>query len=124
MLLKYCTNDIGMVKGPLFQVIYDYKNEPRKTRSDKKPTGTNGAIDLAEFLNQKDMKTKLYDKRGFYVVEANSEHIMKFGICGLSGKAGSYNRLWQYIHMYGFKTDTDPCTGVKLGSFKYRSSGA
>ena len=91
-------------------VIYDYRESLRgRTRSKKDTT-----VELGPWLNLETNKRRLYNTRMFYIIKPNIDDTIKFGIGGLDGKSGSYGRLKQYILEYGYTTELNPCTGVRL----------
>jgi len=93
-------------------VLFDYRKNLGKTRS-KTKNDTN-SVELHEWINNETNKRRIYDTRCLYIIKANQENIIKWGISGTTGKAGSYGRLAQYIHYYGVSSDLNPCAGVKL----------
>ena len=58
---------------------------------------------------------KILNKRIFYVVRPNLEDdVTKFGIGGMDGGEGAYNRLNQYVITYGKNSRRNKCVGVLL----------
>jgi hypothetical protein len=94
-----------------WKVIFDYRLK-RRTRSDVK--GEKGFIELGPWLDVEANKKLIYNKRLFYVVKANADDIIKFGIAGLDGKSSGWGRLHQYINYHGEATELNHCSGIKL----------
>lgn len=91
-------------------VIYDYRESLRgRTRSKKDTT-----VELGPWLNLETNKRRLYNTRIFYIIKPNIDDVVKYGIGGLEGKSGAWGRLHQYILEYGYATELNPCTGVRL----------
>ena len=99
------------MSGNTWKVIFDYRLK-RKTRSDTK--GENRFIELGPWLDIEANKKLIYNKRLFYVVKANADDIIKFGIAGLDGKSSGWGRLHQYINYHGEATELNHCSGIKL----------
>lgn len=89
------------------KVFFDYR--AGKTRSSKNKT-----IELGPWLDLQSTKKMLYDYRCFYVLKPNIDSMVKFGIAGLDGKAGAWGRLHQYINEYGYETELNKCSGIRL----------
>lgn len=90
------------------RVIFDYRDK-RATR-----TSPTTSVDLAVWLEDEANKKKIYNLRTFYIIKPNADDVVKFGIAGLDGKAGSWGRLHQYINEYGEASDLNVCAGVRL----------
>jgi len=91
-------------------VIYDYRESLRgRTRSKKDTT-----VELGPWLNLETNKRRLYNTRIFYIIKPNIDDVVKYGIGGLEGKSGAWGRLHSYINEYGYATELNPCTGVRL----------
>ena len=103
-----------------FQVIFDYRTNGTttttlgRTRSKKAQTKSTQSVELAPWLLLKENQEKIYDKRLFYALKANSEDVVKFGVAGTTGKSGANGRLRQYLHTYGESEDMNRCMGVQL----------
>jgi hypothetical protein len=93
-----------------FTVIFDYRNA-RKTRRSGQDHGT---VELGPWLDVEANKRRVYNTRCFYVLKPNADDVVKFGIAGLEGKASCWGRLHQYINEYGYATELNPCTGIRL----------
>jgi hypothetical protein len=93
-----------------FKVFHDYRSI-RKTRNS---TNT-GMPDLGTWLDEEKNQEDIYNYRLFYVLKSNADDVVKFGIAGYQGgKSGAWGRLHQYINEYGYSTDLNPCSGIKL----------
>ena len=89
------------------KVFFDYRKQ-RATRSN--PVRT---VDLDNWLQTNKSTTNHY--LCFYVIKANADELIKFGIAGTRGEmTGAWGRLHSYINTYGRKTDLNDCLGVNL----------
>jgi len=93
-------------------VLFDYRKNLGKTRS-KTKNDTN-SVELGPWLNVESNKRRLYNTRVFYIVKPNADSVCKYGVGGLEGKSGAWGRLHSYINEYGYATELNPCTGVRL----------
>ena len=99
-----------------FTVFFDYRLTQGKTRAAKKSANNpdTNSVELGPWLDDFKNKEKLYGMRMFYVLKPNAENVVKFGIAGTMGESGAWARLHQYIHEYGYASDLNRCTGVRL----------
>ena len=93
-----------------FTVIFDYRNAHKTRRSGK----DHGTVELGPWQDIEANKRRVYNNRCFYVLKPNADDVVKFGIAGLEGKSSTWGRLHQYINEYGYATDLNPCTGIRL----------
>lgn len=90
------------------KVFFDYRKK-RVTRSNPKRTQY-----LESFIEDKKNAMDVYDYRLFYVLKANMDEMVKFGIAGTEGGSGGMGRLRQYLNIYGRHSELNPCLGVEL----------
>lgn len=119
---KYTTKDFNNK----LEVIFDYRKERpgRRTRSQSYKNMTAAATpevvndtnseELGMWLKDDNNKKRIWNMRCFYVIKPNAETVVKFGIAGTKGDHGAWGRLSQYIHEYGYASDLNMCTGVRL----------
>ncbi len=91
------------------KVLFDY----RKQRATRANSGIR-SVDLNDFIENEKNKKQIYDHLLFYIIKANSDELVKFGVAGTSGKSSSWGRLHQYINAYGKQSDLNTCAGVRL----------
>lgn len=70
-------------------------------------------MELNTFIKSKKYSDQLIRTRMFYIIKANREDILKFGIAGNS-EGNSISRFMGYRNAYGTSDKSNDCVGVKV----------